>query len=627
MKRWGWLVLLMAGCSLLYAEPVADPGSRGVDWDGVKEKIARQPWAARIVDRMRESVRETQSRYAEPPLGLSGWTHEYYCDDDARRLRFDPQKPTEHVCTGCGKVYTGSPYDECWRSFVHNEIAGAMAQAAVLYRLEEKPEYLDYVRKMLLWYAEHFDQFAVHGEHAGKGRVGPQSLDEAVLLTRWAQAYWDICPHLTPDERSAIAEKFLIPDAQFVHAQTRSIHNIPCWHNAALGLVGFAAGDWELVRAAIDGEFGMKNQIQKGVKDDGFWFEGSISYHFYTISALQPLYRAAWGQKYPLEETEKFQRMFTAPARFIFANGEFPATNDGWPGQSLKNARSYYEFASGQWNDPSLLQTLAWINQDQPRDSMEALLYGPTDLPPAQPLPPASDHFEDSGVAFLRNPQINAYFKYGPYGGGHDHLDRLNVILYGLDRVLMSDLGTSGYGIPLNAWFRSPAAHNLLVVDGQRQARCGGYLIAYEENRVAAGVKEAYEGVDIQRRVTLLENGIEDRVTAASEDTHRYDLFYHVRGTIQECSVSLTKSDQPLEGEGYNHLRDVQQGKSEGTVKISWILRDTPGTLTLECRSDQPFEIFTGTCPDNPADLELGFVMLRVNSQSAEWNNRVQVER
>jgi len=281
-----FLVVFAAGfvsaSMVLQAEPVADPGSRGVDWDAVKSRVARHEWAAETVQGMERNVRAVIGRYAHPPLGRTGWFHEYFCDDDAQRLVFDPKKPTEHVCPGCGRVYTGAPYDDCWRSSVHREIIAAVADGAVLYRVTGKRAYFDYARKVLLWYAENYENFEVHGQHAGKGRIHEQSLDEATQLVLLAEAYWDICPDLTAADREVIVNRFLLPDAKFIHGQTRTIHNIHSWHNAAVGLVGFATGDKELVKAAIDGPHGLKQQIQKGVAADGFWYEGSISYHFAT---------------------------------------------------------------------------------------------------------------------------------------------------------------------------------------------------------------------------------------------------------------------------------------------------------------------------------------------------------
>jgi len=615
---------LILTATSIHAAPLQNPGSRGVDWDKVKQKVADYKWASDIVVNLKHSVHHTQSLYEYPPLGTTGWLHEYYCDDDARRLIFDPKKPTEHVCSKCKRIYSGPPYDDCWRSMVHGSISAAAANSGVLYRITGEKEWLDYSKKVLLWYAHNFKNFKPHGKHAGIGIVREQSLDEATQMVRLVQAYWDICPSLTAAERATIANDFLIPDVRFIHKQTKSIHNIPSWHNAAVGLVGYAIGDKELVSAAIDGPFGLINQIQKGVNKDGFWFEGSIGYHFYTIASLEPLYIAARAQGHPLAGTEKFKLMYTAFIEFAFDNGEFPAANDGGVGQSLLANTSQFETAAGLWDDPLIHSTLAYIAKGKKRTSLPALLYGVDAIDSAQTKISKSVLFKDSGIAILRKNNVNAYLKFSPYGGGHDHLDRLNLILFGLGEVIAPDLGTSGYGIGLNKWFRSSAAHNLLVVDGQRQKKCGGYLISYDENCVKAGVKDAYTGVDIQRDISMLDNGLTDIVQARSNDKHQYDLFYHIRGDLKDINLTLEKTEPFKQSNGYDYLRNIRKADCPGELRLTWALRDAPGFITLHCKSDQPFEVFVGDCPDNPADKKLGFIMLRTNDANAKWTTDIR---
>ena len=86
------------------------------------------------------------------------------------------------VCEACKRVYTGSPYDDCWRSSVHSEISRTAAQAAIVYRITDEKDFFEYTRKMLLWYAGNYDKFEFQGAHAGKGRIREQSLDEATQL-------------------------------------------------------------------------------------------------------------------------------------------------------------------------------------------------------------------------------------------------------------------------------------------------------------------------------------------------------------------------------------------------------------------------------------------------------------
>ena len=224
--------------------------------------------------------------------------------------------------------------------------------------------------------------------------------------------------------------------------------------------------------------------------------------------------------------------MYEAPLSMAFDDGQFPGNNDGWSGSNLYTQPQYYEVATAIESRAEFLGMLARAYKGHPRVAVDALLYGPDAIRSARVAEPQSNLLKESGIAILRKDKVNAYLKFGPYGGGHDHNDRLNLILYHDGQVIVPDLGTSGYGIPLNAqWFRSAAAHNLLIVDGKKQANCGGELGEFAADRVSASVSKAFEGVTIRRAIAMIDGGIEDRVEAKSEKEHTYDLIYHVGDT------------------------------------------------------------------------------------------------
>jgi hypothetical protein len=54
-------------------------------------------------------------------------------------------------------------------------------------------------------------------------------------------------------------------------------------------------------------------------------------------------------------------------------------------------------------------------------------------------------------------------------------------------------------------------------------------------------------------------------------------------------------------------------------------LRDLTKTLEVECSSTAPFEVFTGACPDNPADREMTFLLLRRKAMTADFTTQFRV--
>ena len=84
--------------------------------------------------------------------------------------------------------------------------------------------------------------------------------------------------------------------AAHIEAQrTPRIHNYENWLNAALGTLGTALGDETLARTVINDTYGLTDQLARGVLDDGHWYEGASSYHYYTLGAILYLAQAREG--------------------------------------------------------------------------------------------------------------------------------------------------------------------------------------------------------------------------------------------------------------------------------------------------------------------------------------------
>ena len=97
-------------------------------------------------------------------------------------------------------------------------------------------------------------------------------------------------------------------------------------------------------------------------------------------------------------------------------------------------------------------------------------------------------------------------------------------------------------------------------------------------------------------------------------------LFFATR------NPSILEEREPFtEGNGYRHLEAIRGAAASGEVGFTFHLRDVPGEFILQCSMPEAFEIYTGLCPDMPADKKMSFVMLRLVSQKAAWQNRMMV--
>jgi hypothetical protein len=543
---------------------------------------SRTPEFAPARDRLRADVAALREMGLDAPDASAGYYHDFFCPEHAVELAWDPRSPGAHRCPVDGKVFCGEPFDSAWRWGVNTRLSRGAFKLALLWRMGGREGHRRRAEEILTGYARRYASYVCRRPGTrGLGRCCYHSLDESVWLIPLAQAYDLIRGTLTARARRRIEEGLLIPAAGHIVTQRfNQIHNIECWHNAAVGTVGVCLDRPDLVRLAVDSRYGFRGQLREGVRPDGFWFEGSTSYHFYTLAALITLAAATEETGLALHRTERLRRMFEAPVEYAYPDLSMPAMNDCWYfttllGETCHNtpdAAGFYEVGRAWYGE-----AFAWVLEEnyrrRKRDSLEALLYGrqtsnvkrqtsnvkrtsPTPVPPPSPYTEregasrafplclgegevvsrftfhASRLFPDSGYAVLRAgaPETYLLLKYGPHGGGHGHPDKLSLILHACGAPVSPDLGTPGYGIALNqTWYRRTVSHNTVVIDGLSQPPGEGRLNRFdgsgEQGFLSADASVAweegsYKGVRM-RRVVLVKADLTHPLPPPSPYTER----------------------------------------------------------------------------------------------------------
>ncbi|MBM3335896.1 heparinase II/III family protein, partial [Candidatus Sumerlaeota bacterium] len=432
----------------------------------MKTRIEQQRWARQIWETRLETARRWVALKMEIPKTGGGYFHDYACPDDGARLEFNPARPRQHLCPTCKRLLTGPQLDAYWVSIVHAsniQTAKALALNARLFGNEADAKW---AKDILQYYARHYEEYPVHGNRAGQGRIFFQSLDESVNMLEAAAVFELLLPsELSADEADVVREKLFRPAGALVRKFHRGVHNIQCWHAAFLLTCAIICDDKPLRDEALAS---VEANLIKGVTPDGWWWEGSPGYHFYTLSALNRLAIPARHNQLTTEHTSRMIEMLMVPFRVAYPDLNLPAVNDTHIPR-LASLAPYLEAGIYLFDDQRLGAALSQLYESGKveRSSFEALCYGPDKLARGDQLVQKSERLDHAGMAILRRPRSGLYalLRSGIYQGGHDHPDRLGLIVYGLGQQLAPDLGTCGYGLPLLRWYRSTVAHNTLVID------------------------------------------------------------------------------------------------------------------------------------------------------------------
>ena len=244
---------------------------------------------------------------------------------------------------------------------------------------------------------------------------------------------------------------------------------------------------------------------------------------------------------------------------------------------------------------------------------------------------------------FTRSPDgTAASISFGPYGGGHGHPDKLNLVLYAQGRQWLPDFGSMPYETSDKAeWTAHTVSHNTVVVDGISQRPSGrrdrqwpvdsasdrvvGKLERFEPaaKRVAASCDSAYEGITLQRTVQLCRHcAVDDYVVVArdADSPHRFDYVLHVDGDFAESSLPLEpRSGRLGDACGYQHVEQKQGASTADAVTLRFTASNRQFRIWIVPLDGTPTELMLAEGPTNRPDARLPMLILRRTATRARF--------
>ncbi|WBM72256.1 heparinase II/III family protein [Buttiauxella sp. WJP83] len=568
-----------------------------------------------------------------PETARATWNLYYFCPEHGVRLVWDRHSPTVHCCPVDGQRFSGEPYDGAWWRELNGLNAKACHQLGLLWQLTGEQAYLDKVRELLLRYAEFYPDYTIHGgiPYNGPGKMNAQTLCEANCMLDFALGYDCIAEALTAEQRNTIKTRLLREGAQFLMAhRTAQLHNHEVKIGSAVGILGLVMEDEALIDFAVNQPYGLRYQLQHGLFDEGLWFEGSIHYHFYALQGFLAFEKLAIGTRWSLLDKPYYKKMLSFPLTLLMPDGTFPRINDCIYGQEKLDHRHLYQFAWHYYRDEQYAAALNAINAQHPRPNLDAFLYN-TPLPETLPelIPVGHLHAPDCGLTLWRNAekQRALLVKHTPFGGEHDHYDRLNILLFNDAQEILPDLGTTGYGAPMHyAYYKNSATHNTITVNQTNQPPALPVVHQYHESEAFCWLdtevdwrqtppeldshtrvqwdSEAWRDVRFRRRLLWLDNALIDISSVQNPHCQQVDWTLHLQGK------ALDVEGEP--GQFSTHgpltiMRDAHCALLTNSQPRHFATRPNGQALWLYGQA----ELWQGNSPDNPAIRELSYLVLR----------------
>lgn len=503
-----------------------------------------------------------------------------------------------------------------------------------LYRITGEQRYRDYVRDLLMGFAELYPTLGEHPARANQhsGRIFWQVLNDAVWQVYSIQGYEAIRHTLGKAERERIDTEVFRRASNFLSIESKEtfnrIHNHATWATAAVGMTGYVLGDKDLVERALlgsdkTGTGGFLRQTELLFSPDGYYSEGA----YYQRYAIMPfmVFADAIARNDPDRAIFAYRdgillKALTTAVQQTY-NGHFLPFNDALKEKSLRTDELYnaIAIAYGQTRDPGLLSIAQWQGHTVLSDN-GLLLARDLAAGKAQPFGFRSQRLRDGpegdqgAVAIfrrgggLRGTLLLA--KNSSQGMGHGHFDKLTwqfydngheiVTDYGAARFLNIEAKQGGRYLPENtSWAKQTVAHNTLVVNGK--SHFDGELRTAEEYAPrqiyysdkpdlqvsTAAISTAYpkEQVAMLRTLALVDvEGLAapvvvDIMRAEGKGRLTFDLPLHYSGQIMETGfvVERNLAERPVLGaaNGYQHIWvDGTARPQTGQAYFTWLKDD-----------------------------------------------------
>lgn len=623
----------------------------------IREKSDRDPRYLENILRITEEFR--QKLYIQK-TGRATWSHYYLCPTHGVALRYDPFDPKHYECPIDGEIFTGEPYEGGWWCYKISRTCAGCYALAVGYRISGRQDLLDTAKEILLGYATYFPTYELHGgiPYNEPGKLSSQILTDAAYLNDLACAYDLIRDTFTADECRMIEnDLFTLGAAHLQEHFTPQLHNHEVCISAAIGITGLILDRPDLVRHATDAPYGLKYQLDHGVLEDGLWYEGSSGYHCYALRWFLSFEKFARHTEYRLLAVPRYrqilQTMLTYFTRILQSDLLIPALNDGSDAGSFAGKEYLYEFGYTAFpDDRDMLWALHQSVDGTPRDGIESLLYGTEQLPPC-PTHTFSNYLSPVGSQFaILHGADKRYllFKGLPFGGEHDHYDRLSYSFNGFGKRMCSDLGTAkGYGAPLHyAYFKNTATHNTVAINGDNMPPAKTHVRAYRQTAaddvyldaeviwdgevempdmfvIRQWTDESYAGVRMRRIIRWFDAYFVDVFLVDAPNDLAKDWILHVDGVrISQASEDAPR-DRLSDRDPMRHLHDVFTTCRGGVITHRYDCGDDV-LLDVHAYAEGKETIFA-LGPDNPSVKDISYLIQRTYDKKTVYVNTIEAHK
>ncbi len=515
---------------------------------------------------------------------------------------------------------------------------GKFADSALVFALESGTKYAEIVCQHLLQLVRYREPRLDEDILAGGHREGNMDFywDTAEI-----RAYDLIYPALNDEDRQIIENFYYKLGRYWKDSLSRwtTTPNLvfPIHYHAAV--IGFCIKNEELINWGLYDSGGKFGPTQGGLfpvldamlRDGTIWDEATI---YAAVNVLQPMMQMAilcktyYGKDIFSYETPKGASIKKLLDGYIALAYPIERTGVG-PGSfhvaTYGDGSTESPYSNHHNTDSLYLINLPWVHGNDRFELTHALeqayyitkdpkyafflshsverepsfLYG-EEIPSGSvdPPPAPSSIFPEAGIAMLRADESPNYWHSGSIAVlqmmsrwyGHDHRDKMMIIMHAGGRLLYPDMNCIQYEPSSINWTASSVAHNTLVVDRGKTANAP-YKYRHSFNpevKFLATTASCYPGVLQTRALALTPEYLLDLFWADSELPHTYDWVLHAIGKLYMEHPWLYQPSSDLL-QDYWWVENEQRRKTDQTWRADFIQQNGLAIRGMGRQTDEWF--------------------------------------
>lgn len=609
-------------------------------FDEIREKLATQEWARRTWQQREKALQrwitvdsETLSRVF--PRRRGNVYHNFSCPTDRRRLTFDPFKIDEFTCPSCGHTYKpdtdagiypkgdryhGTMYDG-WVCLFFIEAGDVAADLALIGTVTNRPDLLKRGVEILMLHADTLEHLPTRPDPDPQMRViltYHREGDNKVLYDL-ARAYELLREQMSAEQRARFEKAVLrrmLDDIMLEPAYKYEHNNLYQWHRTIVqagialersDLIDWSIGQGDFDAAHLPEHRSIRRLAATHFKKDGAFWEMCSGYHLYPmhyfcelaiishhLSQMDPIRFPA--DRYDLTASSNEVAGTIKNALEWFLSMAMPDRTMPTIGDSMSpraGMTDYYVTAEAGYRYFDVKGVGDYESLRRGERSWAALLYGAPQI--AKSDQPLHSSFLSSGWVSLRSAYggnhvwvgLNALIP----GGGHQHADRLTLLLYSRGQLLALEKATPYNELAIRELATLSPMHNTVTVDGASQKQ-GEALKGDEIPRVARffdspvlrfaelRADRLYPQTKLYRRsVAIVDDVVIDVFRVQGGRTH--DWMLHHAGREPQLSLETRPVDFVPAAWLTNGAPAVRGASTNGTWSARWQVQDVTSRLTM----------------------------------------------